>query len=517
MQCARCGANLAPEDRFCTRCGTPVSVGTPVEVVCAHCGNKLGSGDRFCLVCGTPRPAGQTLPASRGFGAPATLRDAPPMPPPPPADRAAMGGPLPYVQPEPAMVPLPPASASASPRQRNAAPIWVVGSAVLVVAALVLAGVLILRVPALSARVAGILPFVRPKATPLPTPTTLVATAAPSAAEPTMTPTAEPGTPTRVTPTAEPETPTRVTPTADGDALATGTAVARAAAGTAVAEAMETVTVQVQATLTALALAGEVVQTQVAATAQAQNTAQAQATQSAQGTATAEAASTAQAQTTANAQGTAQAAATDAAAKTATVAAAPTPTATLAPRPGLVLDFERALTWRRGDQPYGDLQRSGEQVKAGSSAGRLQYRFPAVSDNFVVFLAQPAVALSGQPTGLVAWVYGNGSGHFLNVWVQDAAGEIRQYTFGRLTHQGWQQMISWFDERRGWPNTHVDGPDNGKLDYPVRLHAVVLDSVPHGQASEGMIFLDEVFTTQQPIPEPASEPTATPKPAYPNQ
>jgi len=503
MQCARCGANLAPEDRFCTRCGTPVSVGTPVEVVCAHCGNKLGSGDRFCLVCGTPRPAGQTPAAPRGFGAPATPRDAPPFPPAPPADRAAMGGP--------------------PPRQRNAAAIWVVGSAVLVVAALVLAGVLILRVPALSARVAGILPFVRPEATPLPTPTTLVATAAPSAA-PTMTPTAEPGTPTaepetptRVTPTAGPETPTRVTPTVNGDALATGTAVAWAAAGTAVAEAMETVTVQAQATLTALALAGEVVQTQAAATAQAQNTAQAQATQSAQGTATAEAASTAQAQTTANAQGTAQAAATDAAAKTATVAAAPTPTVTLAPRPGLVLDFERALTWRRGDQPYGELQRSNEQVKAGSSAGRLQYRFPAVSDNFVVFLAQPAVALSGQPTGLVAWVYGNGSGHFLNVWVQDAAGEIRQYTFGRLTHQGWQQMTSWFDERRGWPNTHVDGPDNGKLDYPVRLYAVVLDSVPHGQASEGMIFLDEVFTTQQPIPEPASEPTATPKPAYPKQ
>jgi hypothetical protein len=364
--------------------------------------------------------------------------------------------------------------------------------------------------------VAGILPFVRPEATPLPTPTTLVATAAPSAA-PTTTPTAEPGTPTHVTPTAGPETPTRVTPTVNGDALATGTAVAWAAAGTAVAEAMETVTVQAQATLTALALAGEVVQTQAAATAQAQNTAQAQATQSAQGTATAEAASTAQAQTTANAQGTAQAAATDAAAKTATVAAAPTPTVTLAPRPGLVLDFERALTWRRGDQPYGELQRSNEQVKAGSSAGRLQYRFPAVSDNFVVFLAQPAVALSGQPTGLVAWVYGNGSGHFLNVWVQDAAGETRQYTFGRLTHQGWQQMTSWFDERRGWPNTHVDGPDNGKLDYPVRFYAVVLDSVPHGQASEGMIFLDEVFTTQQPIPEPASEPTATPKPAYPKQ
>jgi hypothetical protein len=170
------------------------------------------------------------------------------------------------------------------------------------------------------------------------------------------------------------------------------------------------------------------------------------------------------------------------------------------------------LVWRRGDQPYGEFVRSTEQVRAGAFSGRLGYGFPAVSDNFVVFLAQPSIPLSGKPAGIVAWVYGNSSQHFFDVWVQDAANEIRAYTFGRITHQGWQQMIAWFDEQRGWPNGHISGPDNGVLDYPVKFYAFVLDGVPDGQASSGVIYLDEVFITQQPIPQPSPTPPPPPPP-----
>jgi serine/threonine-protein kinase len=189
--------------------------------------------------------------------------------------------------------------------------------------------------------------------------------------------------------------------------------------------------------------------------------------------------------------------------------APPTPT----PRPGLICDFEQELVWRRGDQPYGEFVRSTEQVRAGAFSGRLGYGFPAVSDNFVVFLARPSIPLSGKPTGIVAWVYGNSSEHFFDVWIHDAANEIRAYTFGRITHQGWQQMIAWFDEQRGWPNGHIGGgPDNGTLDYPVKFYAFVLDGVPDGQASSGVIYLDEVFITQQPIPQPSPTPLPPPPP-----
>ena len=196
---------------------------------------------------------------------------------------------------------------------------------------------------------------------------------------------------------------------------------------------------------------------------------------------------------------------------TSTPSATPTSTWTPVPkRAGLVADFEQELAWRRGDQPYGQLERATEQVRAGAYAGRLRYDFPATADNFVVFVARPPIPLAERPSGVVAWVHGNGSGHFLNAWILDAAGEVRQYTFGRITHQGWQPMTAWLDERRGWPNGNVSGPNNGALDYPASFYAVVLDGVPDGQASSGVIYLDEILITQEAIPAPA--PTTAPRP-----
>jgi len=189
-----------------------------------------------------------------------------------------------------------------------------------------------------------------------------------------------------------------------------------------------------------------------------------------------------------------------AATQTALAAAAPqTPIATYAPppRPGVVLDFETGPNWRRGDEPYGEFIRSSEQVLQGQYAGRLSYNFPAVPNNYVVFLAQPALPILGQPIGLIAWVYGNGSGHYLNVWIKDAAGEVRQYTFGKITHNGWAPLTAYFDETLGWPNGHISGPDDGRLSFPVSLVALVLDGVPDNRASTGVIYIDEVTAVSQ--------------------
>ena len=160
-------------------------------------------------------------------------------------------------------------------------------------------------------------------------------------------------------------------------------------------------------------------------------------------------------------------------------------------RPGVIIDFDRDLDWRRGDEPSGTLARSGEPARSGSS-GKLVYDFPAVERNYVVFRANPAISMGGQPAGLSAWVYGDGAGHFLNAWIKDSAGETRQYTFGRVNHQGWRQMTARFDEGAGWPNGHIGGPDNGKLDFPAQFYAFVFDGVPDGAASRGAIYLDDV-------------------------
>ncbi len=194
---------------------------------------------------------------------------------------------------------------------------------------------------------------------------------------------------------------------------------------------------------------------------------------------------------------------------TATPTPSPRPAATAAPLPpGVVLDFERDMVWRRGQQPYGTLTRAAEQVKEGKSAAKLAYDFAAVADNYVVFEARPALSLPGRPTGLTAWVYGDSAGHFLNVWIKDNAGEVRSYTFGQIKHQGWQQLTAWFDDQAPWPVGHISGTDNKTLDYPAALSAIVLDGVPDNQASRGVIYLDDVRTTSAPIPTQPATPGA---------
>ena len=88
----------------------------------------------------------------------------------------------------------------------------------------------------------------------------------------------------------------------------------------------------------------------------------------------------------------------------------------------------------------------------------------------------------------------------------DAAKEVRSYTFGRIQYNGWQLVTAWFDEQRGWPNGHISGPDNGQLDFPVRLYALVVDGVPDGQPSSGVVYLDELTATDQAIPESTPTP-----------
>ena len=62
MKCSKCGSELKEGQKFCTKCGTPVSVNpqptatkqADSSLVCVKCGSPLKSGQKFCTKCGTP-------------------------------------------------------------------------------------------------------------------------------------------------------------------------------------------------------------------------------------------------------------------------------------------------------------------------------------------------------------------------------------------------------------------------------------------------------------------------------
>ena len=62
--CPNCGKGSLPNEKFCSRCGSPIQPPAPATAarapavrnpVCANCGKQLRSSDVFCGSCGTRR------------------------------------------------------------------------------------------------------------------------------------------------------------------------------------------------------------------------------------------------------------------------------------------------------------------------------------------------------------------------------------------------------------------------------------------------------------------------------
>ena len=57
MNCTNCGNELKPGQKFCTKCGTPVTATQSKAIggeTCPNCGNALKPGQKFCTKCGSP-------------------------------------------------------------------------------------------------------------------------------------------------------------------------------------------------------------------------------------------------------------------------------------------------------------------------------------------------------------------------------------------------------------------------------------------------------------------------------
>ncbi|MCI0396955.1 MAG: protein kinase [Chloroflexi bacterium] len=180
----------------------------------------------------------------------------------------------------------------------------------------------------------------------------------------------------------------------------------------------------------------------------------------------------------------------------------PTATATATKPPtgagtggGLPLGFENFGVWGIGDQANGTFTQSSERTYSGGASGKISYNFPTPDNDFVVFLQFNNIA--GTPNALQLWVYGDGQGHYLNAWIIDAEGQTWQVPFGRVTHSGWAQMTGLIDVEQDWPWTHISGPDDGQVDYPIRFRGLVLDDLRNDYVGQGAIYVDELTATTQ--------------------
>ena len=78
-KCSKCGNEIQEGQKFCMKCGTPVSADNNKStssainepLVCSKCGNPLNPGQKFCMKCGTPVSAvpqqPQAQPGQKGW------------------------------------------------------------------------------------------------------------------------------------------------------------------------------------------------------------------------------------------------------------------------------------------------------------------------------------------------------------------------------------------------------------------------------------------------------------------
>ena len=162
-----------------------------------------------------------------------------------------------------------------------------------------------------------------------------------------------------------------------------------------------------------------------------------------------------------------------------------------------VFDFERADGWRSSVQPNGTLSSTTELPHDGAMAAQLDYTFSTPANDYAVFTRERPLLIPSQSYALGMWVYGDGSGHTLKVWLRDAEGEMLQYALGTVGPAGWRLVQAPIGGTVPEWNRITKG-GNGQLDFPAAVYALVLDDAPDRAMGRGTIYLDDLTAISGP-------------------
>jgi hypothetical protein len=162
---------------------------------------------------------------------------------------------------------------------------------------------------------------------------------------------------------------------------------------------------------------------------------------------------------------------------------------------GLITTFDDLVGWQRVRQVSGALAQSTATVHGNAPySAELSYRFAPGSDFLVLEKSYP---LGGHPAQISAWVYGDGSGIFLNCWISDVDQEVWQFSFGQIKHTGWRKMTAVLNPNAlSGANRQVSGAITATMDYPLDFQALVLDHAPNSSNGTGKVYISELTASE---------------------
>ncbi|WP_322489516.1 glycosyl hydrolase [Chloroflexus sp.] len=134
-----------------------------------------------------------------------------------------------------------------------------------------------------------------------------------------------------------------------------------------------------------------------------------------------------------------------------------------------LLTGSQPVQWQRPSQPNGSLR-----LIEDSSVFRISYRFTTRTNDYVAFELSDPIPLPNDTTAITVQLYGDGNGHRLRLWLRDREGEVFSVTAGVIGPPTWQTLITPVS-RCPAQYERVAGSGNGRPDWPLALHAVVID------------------------------------------
>lgn len=130
----------------------------------------------------------------------------------------------------------------------------------------------------------------------------------------------------------------------------------------------------------------------------------------------------------------------------------------------------------------------GTQRHGGSLGARLEYSFPTLGGGIRMATDIP---VSGRPTALSVWMYGDATANNVYIRFMDSQGEEFQGLAGHVGPAGWQRMVLPLDgSGRDWGSAGTNA--NGVIDYPIRVTGITILQSPVFKTMSGRIFVDDL-------------------------
>ncbi len=130
----------------------------------------------------------------------------------------------------------------------------------------------------------------------------------------------------------------------------------------------------------------------------------------------------------------------------------------------------------------------GTQRHGGSLGARLEYSFPTLGGGIRMATDVP---VSGRPTSLSVWMYGDATANNVYIRFVDSQGEEFQGLTGHVGPAGWQRMVLPLDgSGRDWGSSGTNA--NGVIDYPIRVTGVTILQSPIFRTMSGRVFVDDL-------------------------